>query len=76
MIAWRIEKLPKVVAITLGFCGIQGLTLWNSQVIIFLLCSGLTESCGTKITPLEELVDIRMPALLLVLASPGMKPGF
>ena len=60
-ITCRIEILPKAVVMTLGFCGMQGLTLQNSQVI-FLLCSGLTESCGTEIMPLEELVGIWMPA--------------
>lgn len=74
LIAWRIEKLPKVVVKAMGFCGIQSFTVWNPQVI-FLLCSGLTESCGTEIMPLKEFVDILMTALLLVLALPGMKPG-
>lgn len=66
--------LPKAVVMNLGFCGMQGLTLWNSQVI-FLLCSGLTESCGTEIMPFEELVGIWMPALLPALALPAKRPG-
>ena len=73
-IACRIEMLPKAVVMTLGFCGMQGLTLQNPQVI-FLLCSGLTDSCGTEIMPLKELVGIWMPALLPALAPPAKRPG-